>query len=331
MNYTNYSVEDFIKDEAFIRWVKIGEPELNAFWEEWVLSNPENKQAFMAARTILLNLEFKKEELAATEKSNLWEAIQQETTHNISAKVVDMKGGRKWLKLAVVVAILLMTSWGVWQFQQKSKHMITTKFGEPKEMLLSDGTKVILNANSSLTYYDGRLRKVWLEGEAYFEVAKKLDTQADFVVYTNDLAVRVLGTVFNVNSRNEVTEVFLEEGKVNLEIAEGKVKTIKMAPGELVSYSKKEKKLSATIKANAIENTAWKDGTLVFRDTPLVEVLNDLSEIYGVDFHLEDEELQQKLISGGVPIKNLKIALETLVGIYGIQIEEKENTYIIRH
>ncbi len=329
MDYIDFSVEDFIQDDKFIHWVKTEEAELNAFWESWILAHPEKKEVFMEARIVLINLDFKKDQLPAREKSNLWNLLEADMTRSFPAKQVSMTNRRSWLKFAAAAIVLLLTGYGILQFQSNSEKIITTTFGEQKEVLLSDGTVVILNGNSTLKYYGNQPRKVQLEGEAYFQVAKKPKTDSDFVVTTNDLAVRVLGTVFNVNSRNESTKVFLEEGKVNLEIAEGDVNTLELAPGELVSYSRKRNKLSETKKVNAIENTSWKDGTLVFRNTPLPEVLAELSGIYGASFSLKDQILKDRLITGGVPIKNLSIALETLTGIYGIGITEENNTYII--
>ena len=74
------------------------------------------------------------------------------------------------------------------------------------EILLPDGSAVTLNANSKLQYYTHSARKVWLEGEAFFEVKKIPETAEPFQVVTNDLTITVLGTTFNVNSRNEQTK-----------------------------------------------------------------------------------------------------------------------------
>lgn len=331
MDYIDYSVEDFMQDEKFIHWVKTEEVELTTFWESWILAHPEKKEIFMEARIVLLNLDFTKNQLSASEKSNLWNLLEVDMPRRFPAKQVSMKNRRSWLKYVAAAVVLLLTGYGLLQFTENPEKSITTTFGEQKEVLLSDGTVVILNGNSTLSYHEDQPRKVTMEGEAYFQVAKKPKDDADFVVTTHDLAVRVLGTVFNVNSRNESTKVFLEEGKVNLEIAAADIKNLEMAPGELVSYSKKKNKLSETQKVNAIENTSWKDGTLVFRNTPLPEVLAELSGIYGARFSLKDQTLENRLITGGVPIKNLSIALETLTGIYGIGIEEENNTYIISH
>ena len=75
--------------------------------------------------------------------------------------------------------------------------------------------------------------------------------------------------MFNVNSRDKATEVYLEEGKVKLEIGGNNVQTVEMAPGDLVSYSRSNQQLSKAQKVDALENTSWKDGTPRLQRCPL--------------------------------------------------------------
>ena len=328
MDYQNYTVEDFIQDEKFINWILTGDADLKKFWDQCLIDYPDLKPAFQEAGSILHNLQFEQESLPTADKAEIWENIKEQTIESDSPVVVRSLKQNYWISVAAALAFLVL-SFGVWQLIINPEITFSTSNGEQNEWLLSDGSQVILNANSSLSFRKRNPRKVWLDGEGYFQVAKKEETKADFQVITNDLAVRVLGTVFNVNSRNKATEVFLEEGKVNLEFDEKSIPSIEMSPGELVSYSRSNQHLTRKQQANLLENTSWKDGTLVFKDTPLEEVLNDLSEIYGVIFKLKDDSLQEKLISGGVPIKNLQIALETLEGIYGLEIHQVDSTYII--
>lgn len=329
MNDQNHTLEDFLKDEKFINWVKTGDSELNAYWETWLLEYPEQKQAFMDAQIILLNFDFSRNNLSDVGQYALWESIRQQTIQKDQTKIKALQSRRQWFKIAAAVLVLLMTSIGIWYVQSTFEHTLMTDFGEQKEVMLPDGTTVILNANSKLTYKNSQARKVWLDGEAYFKVTKKPETGENFIVYTDDLAIKVLGTVFNVNSRNEDTEVFLEEGNVNLELSGKKQQIIEMIPGDLVNYSSKAQSLSKTTQLNPLENTAWKDGTLLFKEKPLVEVLDELSDIYGISFEFERQALQQKLITGGVPIKNLNISLETLRGVYGLTIKKQADTYTI--
>ena len=170
---------------------------------------------------------------------------------------------------------------------------------------------------------------VWLEGEAYFVIKKKPETGEEFQIVTKDLSVTVLGTSFNVNTRNDQTEVLLEEGKVILAVANQK-QTIDMNPGDLITYSKKSNTLEENRNnAPALETAAWKEGSLIFNNSPLIEALFEIEDIYGIRFVIETGELKGETITGGIPINDLRITLETLAKVYGLKMKVTGNRYFI--
>jgi len=127
---------------------------------------------------------------------------------------------------------------------QKTGHpltMHTTHHGEKQKIILPDGSRVFLNSNSTLAYNhdwkDSEKRKVRLSGEAFFQVREKAHKgrKVKFVVMTKNIEVEVVGTEFDVNTRNEQTQVFLNSGRVNLKIPE-KQQTVPMHPGEIMEY-----------------------------------------------------------------------------------------------
>ena len=142
------------------------------------------------------------------------------------AKAVALQPRRSFFftrKVAAAVLLLMAVGWSIYQWSSpKMLHAATTN-GEIRKIDLPDGSIVTLNENSIIHYptdwSKGETRKVKLEGEAYFEIEKKVSTNAKFQVITKDLMVEVFGTVFNVNTRHKATKVYLEEGivKVNLE------------------------------------------------------------------------------------------------------------------
>ena len=156
------------------------------------------------------------------------------------------------------------------------------------------------------------------------------ETNAKFQVLTEDLTVNVLGTSFNVNTRNDQTKVFLEEGKVRLKVDNPDTDFVEMDPGDLIAYSKKQNKLKENRKnASSLENASWKEGTLIFNDTSLPHALYEIEDIYGIHFVLQSEELKEESISGGVPIKDLNVTLRTLSEVYGIKIRSEGKRYFI--
>jgi ferric-dicitrate binding protein FerR (iron transport regulator) len=156
---------------------------------------------------------------------------------------------------------------------------------------LPDGSQGWLNSGSHLKYATNFRdnRNVKLVGEAWFEVAH--DKKKPFVVSTPSLDVQVLGTKFNVTAfpDEKVTEVVLQEGKVNVTGTKGSF-TTEMNPDEKFTYNS-ELNTSTVQSVNADQFSAWKDGLLVFRNEPLSEVLKRIGRWYNVEIKLNDPEL----------------------------------------
>ena len=179
-------------------------------------------------------------------------------------------------------------------------------------------------------YYKNNNRKVWLTGEAFFQVQKKLATNAKFSVITKDLDVDVYGTSFNVDTKHQKTAVFLEEGKVWLQLHNGDTK--KMAPGNFISYSsKKNAIIDVKREMDSRYKTSWKDGSIIFENLPLSEAIKKIEETYGVRTIFKDDISKAKLITGGVPITNLTICLKAIEKSVGVDILKTDNTLIIQN
>lgn len=161
-------------------------------------------------------------------------------------------------------------------------------YGKRFNLLLSDGTKIILNAGTSLKYpiqfIKGRKREVFLRGEAFFQVAK--DSVHPFVVNTNGLDINVLGTIFNVSAYPEdsKTNTVLTEGSVRVNLqgqGEGAEKPILLAPGYMAAWEK-SKKIIMVDPVDVNEHIAWVNGKMVFKSKPFSEILKVLERHYNV-------------------------------------------------
>lgn len=157
------------------------------------------------------------------------------------------------------------------------------------QMLLPDKSKVWLNSGSKLRYpsrFVGDERTVYLSGEGYFEV--EADKEHPFYVSVDDgLKIKAHGTKFNVSAYCDDTsvETTLETGLVDVQV---KTQAVPLKPNELASFDKINKRM--IIKSiNVEEKTSWKDGRLVFRNTPLEEVVKRLSRRYNVDIILHKQ------------------------------------------
>ncbi len=162
---------------------------------------------------------------------------------------------------------------------------ISTPRGGKYQVQLPDGTMVWLNAESSLTYplrFDGTQRKVSMQGEAYFEVAKM---QLPFVVRSGNQEVEVLGTHFNINSYGDElnTKTILLEGSVKVRsITVPGLKGAMLKPGEL-SILEKGGQIEVQ-KADVDHELAWKNDLFIFKEESIESITRKLSRWYDVEF-----------------------------------------------
>lgn len=183
---------------------------------------------------------------------------------------------------------------------------------------LPDGTLVYLNSGSTLSYpsvFDPAERKVNLAGEAYFQVAPDKKHPFKVGVSSDRYIVHVTGTEFNVRAYPEAPSITttLVSGSVRLEIQQpdGKIHTQTMHPSEKAVYEPDRGTLRCT-SVNTLYETAWIEGKLIFKDTPLPEVLHRLSAYYNVNFTLQDTTLSSYSITGILDNRQLSQALDYL-------------------
>ncbi|HEY3389609.1 MAG TPA: FecR domain-containing protein [Prolixibacteraceae bacterium] len=168
-------------------------------------------------------------------------------------------------------------------------------------LVLSDGTRVFLNAMSSFKYpvsFTGKRREVELSGEAYFEVKK--DAGRPFIVKTSDVNIEVLGTSFNLNAY-ENTE------KIVTTLVEGSVKLVSHSNSESMSLEPEEQAIFNTKNGQTeIERvdvnlyTAWKDGNFIFHDSRLEDIMYSLTRWYTTNVIYTNESVKELRFSGNL-------------------------------
>jgi ferric-dicitrate binding protein FerR (iron transport regulator) len=188
---------------------------------------------------------------------------------------------------AVFVGFVVLS--GLYFYAQvNSTTVYKTIAGEKRIVTLKDGTKVTLNASSSLVYRDSwigsQMRSVDLSGEAYFKVMS--DARKPFVVNASGLSIKVVGTTFNVKSydNDEHVVTTLVEGKVLIEKPSGEngiSETIKLSPDQQAIFTKN----NGQIALKAIDpqtEVGWLSGSLVFEDETFAEIIKELERWFGV-------------------------------------------------
>jgi transmembrane sensor len=175
---------------------------------------------------------------------------------------------------------------GAAQSNEVVYNLLQTPRGGQYKITLPDGSKVWLNASSSLRYpviFAGKDRRVEITGEAYFEVAK--DASRPFRVQLNNMEVEVLGTHFNING-------YADEDAVRTTLLEGKVKVLVsdqskyLQPGQQAQL-KTSGKIAIVDDVNLDETVAWKDGNFQFENSDIKAVMRQLARWYDVEVSYE--------------------------------------------
>ncbi len=209
-----------------------------------------------------------------------------------------------------------------------------TAYGETQSVQLSDGSRVTLNANSTLRlkrfgFESDSVREVFLDGEAEFSVEHKADNQRFIVKTSHQLEVEVLGTEFSVFARGRGSKVVLTKGKVKVNYGGGKKsQTIMMKPGELVSLDKK-----GTIEVKAVENvkvhTAWKSHRFIFDDTSLEEISYQIEENFGVKVKINSADLAHRTVTGTFSAEQADDLIAILQELLSLEYEKNTDGTVV--
>jgi len=322
-------LENLLSDSSFINWVKKKNKNDSSFWNLWIKNNPDKVDTVYTAKAIIEGIPFAKNKEVSKEAiaKELQEVLGKiNTSKKKKGAIYKLAPRVKNIMSAAAVGLVFVVV-GAFFFNTSNKVVHRTGYGEVINLKLPDGSTVVLNGNSELTYDKSNPRNVSLEGEAYFKVKPKLTTHAKFWVNTNDLRVEVFGTKFNVNTRDKKTGVLLDEGSVRLKLKNGVSE--KMVPGEYVTYSEEKEEVVHERVEEAASFTIWREGTYIFKDVALKDVMKHMEHVYGIPSEFADASIEGIMLSGGIPNENLSICLTAIQKSIGIKIVQKDNTLYV--
>ncbi len=330
MPNATFTVEDFCKDPGFIQWVLTPGNESNRFWQTFMIDYPHKVPDIQLAADYVRTLRFREIEPSEQDllrlKERIWNEI--ETPERDSLRVIRWYQRPYWAAAAVVV---LVASAGLawWTWQVNSFLTYQTAYGKIQEIRLADGSVVTLNANSSLRVADklgdSPVREVWLDGEAYFDIAKRKG--AKFVVHTPEAQVEVLGTEFNVNTRRDQTNVVLHEGKVQLSTKNQSA--VVMKPGDMAIVSPKSQQIQLKRVLPDFYD-AWKESYIILDGKSLPEIISSLQDTFGVIINLDDAQLADKKLTGKLRTDVADDCIENLAIILGADVKKTGDTYLFK-
>ena len=213
----------------------------------------------------------------------------------------------------------------------KYNKIIVPRGGE-YNLVLADGTSVMINSDSKLSIPDrfvGKERRIYLEGEALFDVTQ--DVEHPFIVETEGGDVTVLGTVFNVNaySDEECVQTTLVEGIVAFR-GKGMPDARMISPGEQITYDVQTKVVNVE-KVDTKVYTAWTEGKWIIEGKCLDEIMKQLARWYDVTIFYQNPEVKDLVFTGDLEkYSNCNVILDIISMTTNVEFELKDRVIVVK-
>lgn len=299
----------------------------------WLKESPEHAAAYQSIALTFSRLQ------SATDLPAIL-ALRQETAQRLRP-ATTFEHGRRWAAAAVIVLSLGVALWFVsartglefsplaWLKPERNPvtQSYATKTGDRLTVALEDGSKVTLNTETQLDVaFSKASRTVRLtRGQALFEVAK--DKSRPFVVQTESRRFIAVGTAF---------DVFIDQGQVKVTMLEGTVRSESIGPGsqirstvtageQLIANSHSEDRIS---RVDPQRETSWRNGQLIFDNTPLREAIGELNRYSSTHIQLADPKLGDLRLSGTFATGGTKTFVEAVTAYFPLQIEHADTTTV---
>jgi len=339
-------LDKLLQDDDFIQWVIAPDGQSNNYWYDWEQQDPVRKEILQEAKEIVLAI-YKNESAASVLPDKEFTADAWKEIHSrvlLTEKRLTRGRFSGLYKYAIAAAILgavvIAFFWsrpdsGKGPLQQVHQGLFVNNLssseiefknnGEKNEVInLADGSRITLSKKSTLHYarlFNDNKREVYLEGEAFFEVAK--DAKRPFYVYSGDVVTKVLGTSFRIISNDSL-------GKVTVAVKTGKVTVFRnkieqqnveyiLAPNEQLVFNDK---VNNPVKDNIhdsglLANEAPAPRNFRFDETSLNTILETLAKTYSVDIVYDKQKNEKCLVTVSLDSESLYDKLELLCKVVG--------------
>ncbi|GAA3756175.1 FecR family protein [Flavobacterium ginsengiterrae] len=317
-------IEDFLSDESFQLWVlsKIDE---NG-WEEWTLESRQRAKLVEDARLMLLAMKVPATELTKSDihraLQNTWQKIREKENQK-TVKTLQLNTFRKRFitGIAATLVIGLMSAWYYNNNFKSENNIVTYKeliednseglveqtnnSNKPQIITLSDGSSVLLQPNSKLSYpkiFTGNERKVYLSGEGFFEISK--NPKKPFFVYANEIVTKVVGTSFRVKAYSDQpdVEILVRTGKVKVKsndlISKSDENEIVLLPNQALRFERNVMKFNKitniTLDPVLVQNVGnIEQLSFEFNDIPVSQIFETIEQAYLVDIDYPENKLKE--------------------------------------
>lgn len=344
-NYTQ--IEDFLEDESFKLWVYFNEDEHG--WEVWTLENPARAKLVEKGRQLLLamkipNSSFSTSAIQAALNAT-WDKIEIKEEKNNNKKSILKPWKNKWItRVAAIFIVGLSLVWVYDKYLTKYDSVLTynellkensgglveqtNNDDKPQIITLSDGSSVLLQPKSKLSYpkiFIGNQRKVYLSGEAFFEISK--NPEKPFLVYANEIVTKVVGTSFKIKAyaNQPDVEVVVRTGKVKVKsnqlIANSNNQEIVLLPNQALRFKRENltfNKITDITQDEALNNSISNIEQLGFEftDIPVSQIFKTIEQAYLVKIDYQHTKLKDCFLTtslGDQPLpEKLKIICQSI-------------------
>jgi len=369
-DYLNFTVEDFILDEDFIRWVMEKKPGDNSFWDQWISLHPEQRPLIMEARRVIESMEIEQHAVSRKEIQLETEKLLQTIAPTLDQAVSKRPASffsmryRKWVAAAALLLIIAgVALFRTWKKEPHSKafeyatlvrsrhlkeHINTTP--KPDTLLLPDSSLVIIESNSRISYtnnFDSSAgRDYYLSGEASFKVKKH--PGIPFRVFAGEVVTRVLGTSFTVRSyeKDSIIQVIVHTGKVSVSVqsappvAQGSRNSKAQTPAtggiiltcnQRLIYEKEGQKFQKDLLDHpAMIVPDLSDSNSAYEDAPLEEVFTQLRKAYGINIVYDSELLRKCTVTADLRGESFYRRLDLICRAIGARYEVIDGQVVIQ-
>lgn len=257
----------------------------------------------------------------------------------------DIRPRGRWYRLPAIryassAAAVILVAAGIWWLRQPMRQStlssgnlttISNPGREIRHIRLPDSSEVWLNSGSSLSFQEGTYtsteRRVMLQGEGYFQVAKDVKP---FIVTADGIDTRVLATAFNIENYPKESElrVTLVQGKVMVEDEHRADRKMVLTPNEVLHYSRRNAGW-AVKRTDASQVIQWINGLLTFHELPLSEALGRMEKRYGIVFSYDNSLLAGKYVTGNFGIRPWPQVLDDVLYVHRLTYHQKNGVIYI--
>jgi ferric-dicitrate binding protein FerR (iron transport regulator) len=330
MSYTGMPIDDDLLVKYLVGEATPAEAEAI---QNWIAASPANRQEYDNFKLIW----DESQHIASTknvDEDAAYLRLQKRLSNTAPttaqpAQVSKMKTSW-WIGIAASLLLVCTVAWLTINHYYDNKAIAFIKIdseAQTRVQTLPDGSVITLNSHSTLIYpekFTGKIRPVTMLGEAFFKVTP--DKTKPFIIKVNGVTVKVVGTSFNVKSRDGKTQVIVETGIVNVS---EKTKNINLNPGEKVQVTKKDGLLAKeSIKGRLYNYYATHE--LVCDETPLHELVSSLNEVYGAHILVGNKAIANLPITTVFKDQSLDQVLLVISETFKIKVERGKKGIVLK-